>query len=53
MVRMFYENGTPIKTSVEYFKSGTVKGEIDYVDGLSSSLRCYLENGKQVPCDED
>ena len=50
MVQMFYENGLPVKTSTEFYKSGAVKGEIDYVEGLSSSLRCYLENGRQTPC---
>ncbi|MEJ6687477.1 MAG: hypothetical protein QNK70_09395 [Crocinitomicaceae bacterium] len=52
-IKMFYEKGFPVGTSTEYYQNGKIKGEIDYLDGMISALRCYLEQGRQVPCENE
>ena len=51
-IKVFFEKGFPVGTSSEYYPNGAVKVEIDYLDGMSSALRCYLEQGRQIPCEE-
>ena len=52
-IEVVYDKEFAAVTSQEWYPSGNLKIEIDYLDGQPSGCRCYAEDGTLIPCEGD